>query len=121
MKALSLRQPYAELIVSGKKTIEIRPWNTNFRGEFLIHAAKRVFWDDCNRFGLSSVETGKVVGKAILIDVKKYSNISEFSLDKDKHLAGETWFRGKCYGFLLEGASRVEGRECKGWLGFFNV
>ena len=39
-KCLSLRQPYAELVVSGRKTIELRKWNTRFRGEFLIHASK---------------------------------------------------------------------------------
>ena len=38
MKCLSLKQPYAELLVSGKKTIELRIWNTKFRGEFLMHA-----------------------------------------------------------------------------------
>jgi len=36
MKALSLKQPFAELILQGKKTIELRKWNTKFRGEFLI-------------------------------------------------------------------------------------
>ena len=40
MKALSIKQPYAELILQGKKKIELRKWNTNFRGEFLIHASK---------------------------------------------------------------------------------
>jgi hypothetical protein len=42
MKCLSLKQPYAELLVSGKKTIELRNWNTAFRGKFLIHASKNV-------------------------------------------------------------------------------
>jgi ASCH domain-containing protein len=28
MKCLSLKQPYAELLVSGKKTIELKNWNT---------------------------------------------------------------------------------------------
>ena len=40
MKTLSLKQPFAELVVSGKKTIELRKWNTKFRGKFLIHASK---------------------------------------------------------------------------------
>lgn len=39
MKTLSLKQPFAELILSGKKKIELRKWNTSFRGEFLIHAS----------------------------------------------------------------------------------
>ena len=41
-KCLSLKQPYADLVVSGKKTIELRTWNTKFRGEFLVHASKKV-------------------------------------------------------------------------------
>ena len=40
MKALSLKQPFAELVVSGKKIIELRNWKSKFRGRFLIHASK---------------------------------------------------------------------------------
>jgi len=39
---LSVRQPYAALIVSGAKNIENRSWYTDYRGTLLIHAAKRV-------------------------------------------------------------------------------
>ena len=42
MKCLSLKQPFADLLVSGKKTIELRKWNTKFRGKFLIHASKNL-------------------------------------------------------------------------------
>jgi hypothetical protein len=41
MKALSVRQPWASLIASGKKTIEVRSWRTHYRGPLLICAAKR--------------------------------------------------------------------------------
>ena len=40
MKALSLKQPWVELVIQGKKTIELRKWNTSFRGEFYVHASK---------------------------------------------------------------------------------
>jgi hypothetical protein len=40
MKCFSLKQPYSDLLVVGEKTIELREWNTKFRGEFLIHASK---------------------------------------------------------------------------------
>jgi hypothetical protein len=40
MKALSIRSPYWELILSGKKTIETRTWKTNYRGDFLICATQ---------------------------------------------------------------------------------
>jgi ASC-1-like (ASCH) protein len=89
MKALSLRQPYAELIVSGEKTIELRNWNTKFRGEFLVHAAKKIFNDDCKKFDLnpSKITTGKILGKVNLIDTKKYETVEEFEKDFDKHKA----------------------------------
>jgi len=42
MKALSIRQPYAWLIVSGIKTLENRTWRTDYRGPLLIHAGLRI-------------------------------------------------------------------------------
>lgn len=40
MKALTVKQPWAGLIVTGGKDIENRTWRTSFRGRVLIHAAK---------------------------------------------------------------------------------
>ena len=54
MKCLSVCQPFAELIIEGKKTIELRKWNTKFRGEFLVHAAKKILKEDCKRMKISS-------------------------------------------------------------------
>ena len=45
MKALSIKQPWAYLIVHGingrKKTIETRTWNTRYRGDLLIVSSKK--------------------------------------------------------------------------------
>jgi hypothetical protein len=41
MKALSIKQPWAWLIVNGYKDIENRDWATTFRGPVLIHAGKK--------------------------------------------------------------------------------
>ena len=41
MKALSLTQPWAELVVLGEKQWETRSWRTSFRGRIAIHAAKK--------------------------------------------------------------------------------
>ena len=38
MKALSVKQPFAGLISSGQKTIEVRSWKTAHRGQVLICA-----------------------------------------------------------------------------------
>ncbi len=40
MKALSLLQPWATLVVIGVKQIETRSWSTAYRGPLLIHASK---------------------------------------------------------------------------------
>lgn len=41
-KALSLKQPWADLVASGLKTIETRRWKTNYRGPLLICASKSI-------------------------------------------------------------------------------
>jgi len=40
MKALSIRQPFAALIADGQKRLEIRSWQTDYRGPLLICAAQ---------------------------------------------------------------------------------
>lgn len=40
MKVLTLTQPWATLVAIGAKRIETRSWNTNYRGQLAIHAAK---------------------------------------------------------------------------------
>ena len=44
MRALSLYQPWASLIVYGHKRIETRSWSTTYRGTLLIHASKATRW-----------------------------------------------------------------------------
>ncbi len=39
MKALTIRQPFASLIVDGYKTVENRTWKTAYKGPLAIHAA----------------------------------------------------------------------------------
>lgn len=46
MKAISLWQPYASLCVMGLKTYETRSWSTPYRGDLVIHAAKRSLTND---------------------------------------------------------------------------
>ena len=53
MKCLSICQPFANLIIQNKKTIELRKWNTNFRGVFLIHAPIKIRKEDCKRLKIN--------------------------------------------------------------------
>lgn len=40
MRLLTIIQPYAELIASGKKKVENRHWFTAYRGPLVVHAGK---------------------------------------------------------------------------------
>lgn len=118
MKALSIRQPWAWLIVNGYKPIENRSWRTWFRGSLLIHAAKgmtRAEYEDaaslCSTLKVSlpafdELERGGIVGQAYLYDCLDHSR--------------SPWFFGK-YGFELADAKRLPFMPCKGRLGFFEV
>ena len=123
MKCLSVSQPYADLIVTGKKTIELRTWNTKFRGEFLVHAPIKIKDEACTRLTIdkSSLRTGVIIGKVEIYDVKSYESIEELKKDYRKHFASEEFLRHK-YGFLLRKpqALRIP-IPYKGSLGFFEA
>ena len=107
MKCLSVCQPFAELIIQGKKTIELRKWNTKFRGEFLVHAAKNILIEDCKRMKISSsITTGAIIGKVKLTDVKKYESDKELKNDKKKHHSSSDITKNK-YGFILENPKKL--------------
>ena len=108
MKCLSVCQPFAELIVQGKKTIELRKWNTKFRGEFLVHAAKNILMEDCKRMKISpsAITTGAIIGKVNLVDVKKYNSDKELKIDEKKHYSISEHTKNK-YGFILENPKKL--------------
>jgi hypothetical protein len=122
MKCLSVCQPFAELIISKKKTIELRSWNTKFRGEFLIHSPTKIKIKDCQRLKINKkLITGAIVGKAEIIDVKIYRTKTEIRSDLKKHFASIER-NGPTYGFILKNAKKFNiPIPYKGRLGFFDV
>lgn len=123
MKCLSLKQPFAELVVSGKKTIELRTWNTGFRGAFLVHASGSTNLEACKMLGMDPERLPKrtIVGKATIYGVKKYNGRDEFIADREKHMATDEYADSK-YGFLLKDAVRFKKPiPMQGKLGFFDV
>ena len=104
MKTLSLKQPFEELILQNKKKIELRKWNTKFRGKFLIHASKNPDAKAMAEFGFSELPLGFIVGKADLIDVKFYKNEEEHKEDRNLHLANSLWGN---HGFILKNPERI--------------
>lgn len=41
MKALSVKQPFANMICSGEKTVEQRTWQTSHRGDLIIVSSQK--------------------------------------------------------------------------------
>lgn len=116
-KVLSLRHPWAELVVIGKKTVELRKWNTNYRGEFYIHASKTIDYEACKKCGINPEKliVGAIIGKAELVDSKKYSTKKELIKDEGKHYASN--YEVPCNGFILKNAERINPIKFKGSLG----
>lgn len=118
MKAISIRQPWAWLIVNGHKDIENRDWPTRFRGPVLIHASKgmtRGEYEDCRDHcdylgvtipAFADLERGGIVGEANIVDC-----VSE---------SVSPWFFGR-FGFVLKDAKTLPFRPLKGQLSFFDV
>lgn len=122
MKCLSVSQPFADLIISGKKIIELRNWNTKFRGEFLIHAPIKIRKEDCKRLKINKkLVTGAIIGKVEIYKVKEYSSVKEIKAEQKFHLASKN-FHYRTYGFMLKNAKlfRIP-IPWKGQLGFFEV
>lgn len=118
MKALSIRQPWAWLLVHGHKDIENRDWVTGYRGRLLLHAGKGMTRDDyeeCARFAVScgvivppaaELPRGGIVGVATLVDCVRES--------------ASQWFFGR-YGFLMRDAAPLPFTPIRGALNLFEV
>lgn len=108
MKAISIRQPYAYLIVNGNKDIENRNWKTKQRGRVLVHASKQIDEEAVKRYGLEEMyfNTGCIIGSVEIADCVTESE--------------SRWFTGK-YGFVLKNPEKITPFKYKGQLNFFNV
>ncbi|MFZ7112871.1 MAG: ASCH domain-containing protein, partial [Desulfatiglandales bacterium] len=121
MKALSIKQPWAWLIVNGVKDVENRNWRSDYRGPLLIHASRT--WDRkgydfvCDRLGeyLASKEQfafGALIGRVEMIDC----------VSSPDHLPAQSrrWFFGE-YGFVFKQAEAfTDPIPYKGRLGLFD-
>lgn len=75
VRALTIRQPWAELILRGRKPYELRSWSTKYRGPLVIHSAAKVDSIDAIQLGLDPdrLVTGAFVGFALLTEVRPFT------------------------------------------------
>lgn len=107
MKALSFRQPWAELVLQGRKTMELRTYGSDYRGRLAIHAATTVEPEACRRHGLDpeALETGGIVGSAEVVGVIPLGE-ADYEAQRDEHLAGRSYREGM-YGWILAEPERL--------------
>lgn len=89
VRAISIRQPYAELILLGKKTIEYRSRKTNLRERVYIYASLTLADDEAFRkAGLrpDSLLTGLIIGSVEITDCTGEDGDYEWHLANPKRL-----------------------------------
>ena len=101
MKALTIKQPWASLIIEGYKKYEFRSWKTNYRGKILIHAGLSLEKDVQERFKDYNLDykLGYIIGEAeivdcILVDEKfneELRNIDPIVYGRSKHVENYAW------------------------------
>lgn len=113
MKVLTVKQPWAYLIIHGGKDIENRKWSTKFRGRILIHSSKaddKEYLDDfCQKdFGFSDKDLirGAIIGSVEITDCVKEST--------------SYWFIGPI-GWVLKNPKPEKIEFIKGQLGLWTV
>jgi hypothetical protein len=125
--ALSLKQPWAALVVLGYKTIEVRTWTTSYRGALLIHAARQpdtrsVPWPIPDNARRLAELRGGILGRVELVDCLQYRDREQFVLDSALHWNLPEWFAPPCmYGFVFRRPQLLPFVPCSGWFRLFRV
>lgn len=127
--ALSVKQPWAALLVAGVKAVEVRTWPTRRRGPLLIHASRT---PDDRSEGWELVATpelralaalrGGVIGAAELADCVRYATAEAFAAAVGLHRNAPGWFvPGGLFGFVFQNPRPVAYHACPGKTMFFGV
>ena len=123
MKALSIRQPWAWLIVHGHKDIENRAWPTKFRGRIYVHAGKAFDYDGFN-YLCRNAYLLKGVNLEAFVSLALYPPlgiIGEVDIVDCVTQSDSPWFVGP-YGLVLRNpVAYTEPIPMKGRLGLFEV
>lgn len=116
MKALSIRQPFAWLIVNGIKDIENRKWRTNYRGPLLIHASKA--WDQ-EGYEFAYFVVGEKAPEKSYHHFGMILGVVDMVDCVEQHPS--KWFSGP-WGFVFENPRRIHPPIVyKGRLGLFDI
>ena len=91
--AISIRQPWAELILRGIKTIEIRNWSDLYRGDLYLHTGKMADRYKIFEYDMADVFRGGYVGIIELAAILPFTS-ENWNLWQKKHLSKGPFKRG---------------------------
>lgn len=97
MKVLTIKQPWATLIMQGDKRFEFRSWQTKYRGELLIHAGKGIDKEAMKRLKKyipEDMPLGKILGKVKLVDcIRMSQEFKEMLLKENNEIYTKSSFQ----------------------------
>ena len=102
--AISIKQPWAELILQSKKTIEIRPWDNPYRGDLYLHTGKMADGYKIFTLNMPDVFRGGYVGVMELTTIVPFTP-ERWEKWRKQHLS-EKPFRPGLYAFIIRNARR---------------
>lgn len=108
MRALSFHQPRAEQVVSGEKTVDIRTWQTAYRGPLAVHAAAARRDERCRALGFDpdALAYGALIGTVELRKVRALDAETYAALQAQHRL--DLPFPGApCYGWFFADPQRL--------------
>ena len=128
-QTISIKQPWAALLVAGVKTVEVRTWSTTLRGPVLIHAgrsadARPEAWAHITTPELRAAANrlGGLVGWATLTECRTYLTAEQFAAEAVQHLNPTAWYAPpRLFGFRFVKPQPLPFRPLPGKLFFFPV
>ena len=120
MKTITIKQPWASLIIEGYKRFEFRSWQTKYRGELLIHAGKGVDKEAMKRLKKylpNELPAGKIIGKVTLVDcIECNEKFKSMCLEENSEVYQKSQFEEKFAWELKNVVKFEETIEVKGKL-----
>jgi hypothetical protein len=98
VKTLTIQQPYAQLILDGRKKTEFRSWRCHHRGPLAIHAGLGIDKEECRRVGYDAdkLPRGVVLCVAEMYDCRKLPRgLFGWKLRKVRKLKKQVRARGR--------------------------
>ncbi len=103
VRALSLKEPWASMMLEGKKKIETRVWRTKYRGKIFLCCSKKP----------QSALSGKAFAIAEIVDCRKMRK------EDEKDACCKVYPRA--YSWILKNITPLQPFDVQGQLGLFEI